>query len=283
MIKLSEIYIRDPFILEYNSCFYLYGTTDETAWEGKAKGFKCYKSVDLNMFEEIGYVFKNSDDFWANENFWAPEVHIYNGKFYMFASFYKKGKHRACQILCADKPEGPFIPIANPVTPSDWDCLDGTLFIEDGIPYIIYSREWLQVKDGEIYYQALSKDLSKTISEPKILFKASSAPWVVGKDGNFVTDGPFFHKLKSGKLLMIWSSYSINGYALGIAVSDSGKLKEKWRHVSEPLFDKNGGHGMIFKYKEKLFISIHSPNDPHMSERTQFIEVEEKEDSLIRC
>lgn len=37
---------------------------------------------------------------------------------------------RGTQILRADKPEGPFVPLSDgPVTPADWECLDGTLYV----------------------------------------------------------------------------------------------------------------------------------------------------------
>jgi hypothetical protein len=54
------------------------------------------------------------------------------------------------------------------------------------------------------------------------LFRASEAPWVRPyQPGNFVTDGPFLHRTKAGKLLMIWSSFRKGGdYAIGVAESE---------------------------------------------------------------
>ncbi|MDR2201574.1 MAG: glycoside hydrolase family 43 protein [Clostridiales bacterium] len=280
-VSVKDIYIRDPFVLPHGDALYMYGTTDASAWGGEANGFKCYKTFDLEKFDDLGFVFRRTDDFWANENFWAPEVHFYNGKFYMFASFFRKGKCRASQILMSDAPEGPFTPLNDPITPPERECLDATLYVDSGEPYIVYCHEWLQIKDGAILYQKLSNDLTVTVDEPKILFRASSAPWTAPIDGDcYITDGPFLRRLKSGKLLMLWSSNAQDGYAMGTAVSDGGKIHGPWRHISKPLVSKGGGHGMIFEFKNALYISFHSPNHPPLSERAQFYAVKERNDRL---
>ena len=51
----------------------------------------------------------------------------------MFASFKAAGVCRGTQILVADHPKGPFVPHSDgPVTPRDWECLDGTLYVDPG-------------------------------------------------------------------------------------------------------------------------------------------------------
>ena len=52
----------------------------------------------------------------------------------------------------ADRPEGPFAPISGgPVTPPEWECLDGTLYLSgEGRPYLVFCHEWLQVENGEM-------------------------------------------------------------------------------------------------------------------------------------
>ena len=71
---------------------------------------------------------------------------------------------------------------------------DGTLYVEDGVPYMIFCHEWSQVTDGEICIVRLSDDLKRTVGEPKILFKASQPIWASSKiNGGFITDGPFLY------------------------------------------------------------------------------------------
>ena len=69
-------------------------------------------------------------------------------------------------------------------------------------------------------------DLSEAVGEPVQLFRGSEAPWnPAGQQrGNYVTDGPYLYRGKSGKLFMIWSGFKAGSYTTGIAISESGKL-----------------------------------------------------------
>ena len=269
MIKLNEINIRDPFVLPISSegKYYLYGTMGAYTWGETAIGFDCYTSTDLENWDGPFPVFRPSVDFWADRNFWAPEVHVYQGKYYMFASFKAPGVCRGTQILMADSPLGPFLPLGDkPVTPSDWECLDGTLFVTpEGEPWIVFCHEWVQVGDGEICATLLSKDLSSAIGEPLVLFHASEAPWAQQIDSKgrkgYVTDGPWMHRLPNNELLMLWSSFSEGGYTIGIARSISGELLGTWTQDSKPLYSGDGGHCMTFRdFEGKVWVSLHRPN-----------------------
>ena len=50
--------------------------------------------------------------------------------------------------------------------PTDMMTLDGTLWEEDGIPYMVYCHEWVQVTNGGVGYVQLKADLSDTAGEP---------------------------------------------------------------------------------------------------------------------
>lgn len=265
MILRKDIHIRDPFVLVFNNCYYLYGTRGPECW-GKGYGLDCYVSKDLEHFEDAVEVFTPPNGFWADQNFWAPEVHQYNNTFYMFASFKADGVCRGTQILKSDSPLGPFVPHSDgPVTPKNWECLDGTFYVEktqQDQPYIVFCHEWVQVTDGEIWAQRLSKDLSTTVDEPFLLFHASEAPWIVDiRNGNYVTDGPFIYRDKSGKITMLWSSFGKEGYTLAIAHSESNTIHGPWVQDPTLLFSKDGGHGMLFEdLQGNLMGTLHSPN-----------------------
>lgn len=286
MIKkwsLKEIRIRDPFIYVENDLYYLYGTTDYSTWEGPGCGFDMYKSEDMETFEGPYQVFKPKDDFWGKENFWAPEVVKYHGKYYMTASF-KGENRRGVQVLQSNDLEGPFEPLINkPITPQAWDCLDGHIFVEEEKVYLVFCHEWTQIIGGEICVMPLTKDLKKAYGECKTLFKASDSKWAVkhqeqGMVG-FVTDGPFIYRLQDSTLAMIWSSYSKTGYSIGIAYSQNG-IYGPWFHDTEPLYKENGGHGMLFKDKKGILrLVIHSPNS-FMEERVKLLEMVERDGRL---
>lgn len=283
MMTASEIQIRDPFILRDGGWSYLFGTTDAEPWHSRGVGFLCYRTKDLQNFEGPFQAFTPPADFWADTNFWAPEVHRYAGRYYMFASFYRVDLHRGTQILVSDRPEGPYAPLTDgPYTPREWDCLDGTFFRENEKNYSVFAHEWLQVKDGSMELVELSADLTTPLSEPVTLFHASQAPWarpINNSTDLFVTDGPFIHRMECGRLAMIWSSFGEGGYALGAAYSDGG-VHGPWVQEPEPLFGKDGGHGMIFRDDSgRLLLSIHAPNESPL-ERPVFLELRETDGKL---
>lgn len=287
-MNITDINIRDPFVLVFQDKYYLYGTRAATCW-GAATGFDCYVSNDLKEWDGPYEVFHKPDNFWADKNCWAPEVHEYQGYFYMFATFKDSKKHGGTAILRSDSPLGPFEEHSEcQVTPLDWECIDGTFFLSaDNIPYIVFVHEWTQISDGSICAMELSKDLKKSVSEPFLLFHASEAtPWVKPisnrhKSGlHYVTDGPFLYRTENGRLIMIWSSFGEEGYAEAISYSDNGELTGTWRHDSKLLFTRDGGHGMIFKdLNGKTFLTLHVPNETLM-ERPVFYEIEERNGSI---
>lgn len=291
MRKRSEINIRDPYVLVHEGKYYLYGTRGETTW-GPATGFDVYVGEDLENWSDPIPCFENDGTFWADRNYWAPEVHVWQGKFYMFATF-TKGEiidgqgTRGTVILCADSPVGPFRPHSDgPVTPEGWLCLDGTFYVSrDGTPYMVFCHEWMQVGDGEICALPLTKDLRAAAGEPRLLFHASDAPWCVGNrmrhDGrtSYVTDGPFMWRTADGTLLMLWASFSSGGYTEGVAVSDNGDIDGVFTQA-EPMFRKDGGHGMVFRGLDgHLYLTLHTPNST-LDERPVFIPVHEEDGRL---
>lgn len=280
-MRLSDIYIRDPFVLEENGVYYLYGTMGKYSWEGGC-GFDVYTSRDLEEWSDPVPVFRPDAGFWADKNFWAPEVHKYRGKFFMLASFYKEGAMRATHILKADSPLGPFVPVSpEPQTPPDWMCLDGTLHVDaQGKPWMVFCHEWLQVTDGEICAVPLTEDLSRPAGKPVRLFTASQAAWTVAGAGKeYVTDGPFLYRKQDGELLMLWSSFGKSGYSLAVAHSQSGTVLGPWVNEEAPLFASNGGHGMLFRdLQGTLWLSLHCPDHPYGLERPAFIMMKESQE-----
>ena len=283
-MKFNEINIRDPFVLPFEGKYYMYGTRGSTTF-GYATGFDVFVSEDLENWSEGHSIFEASPAFWADRNFWAPEVHAYRGKFYMFASFKAENVCRGTQILVADTPMGPFVPLTDePVTPRDWECLDGTFYVSpDGKPYMVFCHEWTQVKDGEMCVIELTPDLKAAASEPRLLFRASEphwASWNHVKDC-YVTDGPFLYRTKEGRLLMIWSSFVGEDYVEAIAASDNDDITGNWVHLTDLLFEKNGGHGMIFRTLEgELRFIMHAPNHPAGAERPHLVALKEENGTL---
>lgn len=255
-----------------------------------------YTSKDLETWTGPTVVFERPAEWWADRGIWAPEMHAYHGKYYLFLTFDSTHQFpeqwrdwlprvkRGSQVLVSDSPMGPFQPFANRSTlPEDMMTLDGTLFVEDGTPWMVFCHEWVQIKDGTVECIQLAPDLSATVGEPKRLFHGSDAPWAQKSPqyGCYVTDGPWLHRTASGKLLMLWSSGSPTGYAVGIATSESGKLAGPWKQAPAALFADDGGHPMLFRtFDGRLMLAVHQPNKTPF-EREVFLELEETGDTLV--
>lgn len=270
-MKNNEINIRDPFVLAENGVYYLYGT--------RAKDFGCrvggvdvYTSADLENWSEPYECFNSVEYNLNKEVNWAPEVHKYNGKYYMFITFTMENGNRGTYILRSDSPKGPFAPYSDgAVTPKDWMSLDGTLYIDkENKPYIIFCHEHVQIEDGTICYAELTEDLKAIKGEIVTLFAASSPNWADKyEDGkHFITDGPFLYRTKSDELIMIWSTFIDHKYAECMVRFKNGEIGTEFEHL-EPLLKNDGGHGMIFNTNNGLYLTYHTPNKS-LSERPAF-------------
>lgn len=280
MIHKEDLRIRDPFFLtdKENGCYYLYGTSES---EGRAPLFEGYRTIDFEQYEGPFLLFENSASFWADGDFWAPEVHRYKGRYYMFATFGGRQRKRGTQILYADSPLGRYRPLTEfPLTPADWMCLDGTFYVEDGRPWMVFCHEWVQISDGEICAMPLTEDLTAPAAPPITLFSAGGSGWAQAhgdfQPAAYVTDGPFLRITSGGRLILLWSSFVNGRYALGQARSLGG-VTGPYEHLG-PLYAEDGGHGMLFDAMDgRLLLAIHAPNvTPH--ERVMLLPIRDEGD-----
>lgn len=283
-LKTEEIHVRDPFILEHNGKYYMYGTAG-------FNGYACCVSEDLKNWSSPKIIFTPYDGFDGKDHYWAPECHEYNGKFYLFAT-YRSGDtdKRGTAVFVSDTPDGTFkLHSDGHVTPKHRDCIDGTLYIdENGDPWMFYVNEWTSEPDGigGMAVVRLNDDLSNTVGEAKVIFKGSDTTWASGK----ITDGPFIYKTSEGRLLMLWSNGTKSGYGVGVAYSDNGKPDGEWNHYPVALYKKDafhnldGGHPMIIEKDGQLLMVIHSPNYSNESifETAQFIPVKDTGRMIVK-
>lgn len=271
-IKTEELRIRDPFILLSEDLYYLYGTRSATAW-GPADGFDVYVSDNLMDWDGPFEIFHKPEGFWATDSYWAPECVKIGDQYFLLATFGSSERKKGIQVLSSPDPMGPFTPLTDlPITPEEWSCLDGTLYLDpEETPWLIFSHSVPEELKGAICALRLRKDFSGADGEVKTLFYAQEAPWSrpipfakaeFGVDGDaFFSDGPCMIPGKDGALLMLWSSWGEKGYCMGLSRSPSGSLFGPWEHGDAP-FAQGGGHGMIFAAKDgKCLLTYHTPND----------------------
>lgn len=274
-VPLDSIQLSDPCILadKMTNTYYMTGT-----------GGLMWKSADLRRWTGPYKVTQHDPNSWMGKNpmIWAAELHQYNGKYYYFATFTNREKkigpflgqdveRRACHVLVSDNPMGPYKPMKDKMyLPAERPTLDGTFWVDtDGKPYMVYCGEWLESGNGTMEKIELKPDLSGTIGEGKVLFRAKDAPWSKGmEDGkpgrNKVTDGPYLFRTETGRLGMIWTNWIYDVYTQGVAYSESGTLDGPWHQEKEPITPPNFGHAMLFKtFEGKLLMSVHSHKSIH--------------------
>jgi len=252
------IYMGDPYILNYESMYYLYGTTSDD-------GFQVFESDDLiNWSRAVGS--KNGfalheDDVWGDKWFWAPEVYFENDQFYMFFSV---DEHIA--VATANSPKGPFIQEEEKLLISNRNAIDPHVFIDDNgkkyLYYVVFNN------GNEIWCTELNSDLLSIIpgTEQKCFsvsqsWERNSSPPVAN-----INEGPFV--IKRG--INYYLTYSANHYAsqdygIGFAVSTSPT--GPWtKYSGNPILQSPGdlkgtGHHSLFRdNNNELNIVFHSHN-----------------------
>lgn len=314
-IPVDQLIVHDPHILAdaATQTYYLYGQySPKKDWQARhfnppppRAGVLAYASQDLATWSAPKIVFTVPAGFWgdATDSPWAPEVHAWQGKYYLFATFNdwntildaRPGRppitRRQTQILVGDSPLGPFRPLRNePSSPPGKMTLDGTFHVDAaGRPWFIYAHEWIQITDGSFEALPMREDLAAPIGDPVLLFRAGEVGWTRreiryrGADPvpGIVTDGASLHRMKSGVLACFWASWSKDRqYAESVAYSDSGRLAGPWRHEPEPVLQDDVGHGSVFTaFDGRLLLVIHKYfRQP--ATRVQIYELEELPDRI---
>lgn len=283
LMRLPEMPLHDPYILAHDASrtYYLYTSNRPNVSGTPGVGTMVYKSKDLLNWEKAKAVFIVPETSFARQGGWAPEVHEYKGRYYLFTTLHneqttlaeppdawRRTYVRGTIVAVSDSPDGPFAMVNEqaPVPPADFMTLDGTLYIDrNGQPWMAYAHEWLQRIDGTMEAVPLKNDLSAAAGAPIHLFKASDAPWLntaITPDTrglSYVTDGPQFYRTHTGHLLMLWSSYENGSYVQTIARSRSGEIQGPWEQLA-PLVKGHSGHGMLFRtFEGQLMLVLHRP------------------------
>lgn len=300
-VHFNDLMMSDPYIFadEVSKTYYL-----------TSSGGRQYRSKDLIMWEGPYNVIDLSG-IWCEKSGFAAAAEIHKiGNYYYYAGTWSDHSeiiqaipkrynvpHNQTYLLRSESPEGPFVPFS--ITPGydyepyEWDCIDGTLYEEDGKIYMVFVHEWTQLIDGTMDYIELSRDLTQTVSEwPVTLFRASESPSCGEMNGlgeatfglkmpGWVTDGPQMFRTQTGRLGMLWSTWGKERYLQVVCYSQSGTLKGPWIQEPEPFLANNSGHGMLFRTfeGELRYVVHHSEGDG--PRKPQYWTVDDSGDKLV--
>lgn len=277
-VHFNDLTMSDP---------YIYPDPETKTYYLTSSGGRMWKSKDLVMWEGPYNVIDLSGTWCEKAGFAAAaEIHKVGDYYYYAGTWSDHGDlieqvprrynvpHNQTYLLRSENIEGPYVPFS--VTPGydyqprEWDCIDGTLYEEDGRIYMVFVHEWTQIIDGTMDYIELSSDLTHTISDhPVTLFRASEAPYCgemnsLGeatfglKMPGWVTDGPQLFRTQTGRLGMLWSTWGEERYLQAVCYSESGTIDGPWVQEPEPFLSNNSGHGMLFRdFDGRLLYVVH--------------------------
>lgn len=246
----------DPDILYENGTYYFYATS----YHVKA-GYELLVSNDLINWENKGIVFQNA---WFQHGYWAPDVKKINGRYVMLATV---AEHIGFAV--ADTPEGPFIPLGEPLFDK---TIDGHIFSdEDGHIYIYYVT-WREGHRYGLYSMEINQDLSPIYETEKAAIFAEE-PWESHQAK--VAEAPYMIK-HNGLYYLTYSGshYESKFYAVGYAVSEHPQGPFT-KYSGNPILVGDGkklcgtGHHCVtFDSKQNMLIVYHTHrNEDHIHPR----------------
>jgi hypothetical protein len=168
-------YSADPSARVFGDKVYLYPSHDILATEGHGRiGWFCmedyhvFSSADLTGWTDHGVIVTQNKVPWVKPgsySMWAPDCIYRNGKYYFYfpsiPADSSYGRGFAIGVAIADKPEGPFVPQAQPI--KNVHGIDPNVFIDkDGQAYLYWSA-------GNIYGAKLKENMLELASDPVIL------------------------------------------------------------------------------------------------------------------
>lgn len=210
----------DPGVI-FHGGFYYVVTTAGGSDPGK---FPIHKSADLQHWELVSYVFpKGHFPKWANPSsaFWAPELHVVNGKFRVYFT----AREPQTNILCigvgsADVITGPYKDRGTPLIKNHTvGSIDATVMAAGSDYYLV----WKDDGNGNsppiptwIWAQKLTADGLEVTGGKTQLIRNTLAweanlvegPWVINRNG-------YYYLFYSGH------SYCDKTYAVGVARSQN--------------------------------------------------------------
>jgi len=142
-------YMADPAVHIFNGKLFIYPSHD---WESEVaendngdhfnmKDYHVFSMDDVEgAITDHGVVLDVKDIPWAGRQLWDSDVACKNGKYYLYFSLKDKNDIFRLGVAVGDKPEGPFVPRADPIKGSY--SIDPAVFEEGGKYYIYFGGLW---------------------------------------------------------------------------------------------------------------------------------------------
>lgn len=222
--------LRDPFILKVGDVWYMtgtlppYGLADEAH---RTKGVPLYVSSDLVHWSFVDYILHTpaeAEGKWYSERFWAPELFLHNGVYYLTVNCCRPdGGNHGMLVASAPDVTGPYT-ILTPDEPLRLGN-DAHFFVDDdGQVYLFGS---------DIWGQRIDLDRMEFIGER--FTPASPVPdsdaWNAVRAG-VGFEGPYLYK--TGGVYYLFYSTWARGYEVGVTRAED--LYGTWTMYADPMY-----------------------------------------------
>ncbi|AOM80919.1 glycoside hydrolase [Pedobacter steynii] len=204
----------DPWVIRHNGYYYVCQSNGDI----NSKGISIRKSDKLSQLGKPVTVWNAPDEGWNSSQIWAPELHYFNKKWYIYYAAGKAGPpyiHQRSGVLesVTDDPQGEYVDKGILNTGTDTVNETGTIWAIDvnvgyigGKLYAVWSG-WEQNATTDktsqhLYIAEMSNPW--TISSARVKISSPDQPWEQGGPLD-LNEGPQF-LMREGKVFIIYST-----------------------------------------------------------------------------
>lgn len=173
-------YFADPFVWKHADSYYAVGTgaAEAHGGAGNDRVIPMLRSSDLFHWEPLGHVLRRPDPA-LGHSFWAPEVAVRDGRFFMYFSVGHQDRGHQLRVAVSATPDGPYddagVALVDPgACPF---AIDPHPFRDDdGQWYLFYARDFLDADERHRPGTALVVDrlvtMTRLAGEPRTVLRA---------------------------------------------------------------------------------------------------------------
>ncbi len=264
----ERVHGGDPFIHLENGIYHLYCSFRDSV------GLTVYTSTDLKEWkayqgrDKDGFAYVKGNGF-GERLFWAPEMHKYKGKYYLFHSAEEK-----VTVAVSDSPLGPF---RNPEKKPFFTegNIDNSLFVDDdGTPYMLYAHFH---NGNEVWICELEKDLLRAKPETQRKLIRAEEEWEMNRANPkyakwSIAEGPCLIK-RDGLYYLTYSSHHVIDPAYNVCLATASRVTGPYvKQGRGPILAPRGklectGHHSLFRDKSGNWKIVFHARDPGSFER----------------
>ena len=257
---------RDPQVIAHNGKYYRCFTR-----QARDVHISCADSIEALTHAPMVKVWEPESGHPWSQNVWAPELHILDGKCYIYVAADDGDKsHHRMYVLenGSSDPLQPYNLHGKLLEQADQYAIDGTVMHHNGQMYFLWSgRERDDIFIQNIYMAKMADPY--TLDSARVLLSTPELPWEklggMGVKGrSYVNEGPYAFQVQGRQFV----SYSAAGswcedYCIAmLELTGSDPLDPKaWVKFPEPVFSKNSvvkGAGHCSVIAETMDVFFHA-------------------------